>query len=64
MATVNQRVLPGFHLSASVGWAIAPDDGDSPDELMTVADLALRAAKLNGKNNAQAPIDWVPESAR
>jgi diguanylate cyclase (GGDEF)-like protein len=55
--------LSGFHLSASVGWAIAPEDADTVDELMTVADLALRAAKLRGKNSAQAPIDWVPESA-
>jgi diguanylate cyclase (GGDEF)-like protein len=54
--------LSGFHLSASIGWAIAPDDGDSPEDLMTVADLALRAAKLNGKNSAQAPIDWVPDA--
>jgi diguanylate cyclase (GGDEF)-like protein len=53
--------LPSYHLSASVGWAIAPEDADTVDELMTVADLALRAAKLNGKNGAQAPIDWVPE---
>jgi diguanylate cyclase (GGDEF)-like protein len=55
--------LSGFHLSASVGWAIAPEDADTVDELMTVADLALRAAKLTGKNTVQAPIDWVPESA-
>ena len=55
--------LSGFHLSASVGWAIAPEDADTVDELMTVADLALRAAKLSGKNSVQAPIDWVPESA-
>jgi diguanylate cyclase (GGDEF)-like protein len=55
--------LAGFHLSASVGWSIAPEDGDTLDELVTVADLALRGAKLMGKNSAQAPIDWIPESA-
>jgi diguanylate cyclase (GGDEF)-like protein len=55
--------LSGFHVTASVGWAITPDDADTADELMTVADLALRAAKMRGKNSAQAPIDWVPELA-
>jgi diguanylate cyclase (GGDEF)-like protein len=52
--------LSGLHVSASIGWAIAPEDADTIEDLMTVADLALRAAKLNGKNTAQAPIDWVP----
>ena len=52
--------LSGLHVSASIGWAIAPDDADSLEDLMTVADLALRAAKINGKNSAQAPIDWAP----
>jgi diguanylate cyclase (GGDEF)-like protein len=55
--------LPGVRVTASVGFAVTPDDADSADELMTVADLALRAAKMRGKNSAQAPIDWVPEPA-
>jgi diguanylate cyclase (GGDEF)-like protein len=55
--------LADFRLSASAGWALSPDDADSANELMKVADLALRAAKMNGKSCAQAPIDWVPASA-
>ena len=37
------------HLGASVGIALAPDDGDGPTELMRSADLALYAAKAKGK---------------
>jgi diguanylate cyclase (GGDEF)-like protein len=55
--------LQGVRPTASVGWATMPDDADSADELMTVADLALRGAKMTGKNSALAPLDWVPELA-
>ena len=37
------------HLGTSVGIALAPSDGDSPAKLMRNADLALYAAKANGK---------------
>jgi diguanylate cyclase (GGDEF)-like protein len=52
--------LSGLDLTASAGWALYPDDSDSVADLMTVADLSLRAAKLNGKNCAQSPLDWSP----
>jgi diguanylate cyclase (GGDEF)-like protein len=52
--------LPELGLTASAGWALYPDDAGSVSELMTVADLSLRAAKLNGKNRAQSPMDWSP----
>jgi diguanylate cyclase (GGDEF)-like protein len=55
--------LPGFHLSASAGWALYPEHADSVDELMTTADLSLRAAKMRGKNCAQEPVNWVEEAA-
>jgi len=38
-----------IHLGASVGIAMAPDDGDDPAELMRNADLALYAAKASGR---------------
>jgi diguanylate cyclase (GGDEF)-like protein len=52
--------LPGLHVSASAGWAVCPHDADSAAELVGIADLALRAAKLEGKERAHGPIDWVP----
>jgi len=36
-------------IGASVGIAIAPDDGDSSEELVKAADLALYAAKADGR---------------
>ncbi|MCC2976633.1 EAL domain-containing protein [Sphingomonas sp. PL-96] len=38
-----------IHLGASVGIALAPDDGHDPAELMRNADLALYAAKASGR---------------
>jgi diguanylate cyclase (GGDEF)-like protein len=52
--------LPELDLTASAGWALYPGDANSVSELMTVADLSLRAAKLNGKNRVQSPMDWSP----
>jgi diguanylate cyclase (GGDEF)-like protein len=50
---------PGLHISASAGWAVCPHDADTAGELVAVADLALRAAKLGGKEQARGPLDWV-----
>lgn len=38
-----------IHLGASIGIAMAPDDGDDPAELMRNADLALYAVKADGR---------------
>jgi diguanylate cyclase (GGDEF)-like protein len=54
--------LPGFNLSASAGWALYPDHGESVDELMSVADMSLRAAKIKGKDRSQAPVEWAQET--
>ena len=43
--TINDHVL---HIDASVGVAIAPNDGASVDELIANADLALYQAKSDG----------------
>ncbi len=41
------------YVGASIGVACAPDDGDDPAELLRNADLALYAAKANGKATFQ-----------
>ena len=41
------------YVGASIGIACAPDDGDDPAELLRNADLALYAAKANGKATFQ-----------
>ena len=38
------------HVSASIGLAIFPDDGDDPDTLLKNADVAMYRAKDAGKN--------------
>jgi diguanylate cyclase (GGDEF)-like protein len=49
--TTNPFMLDGqpIYLGASIGIAMAPDDGDDPAELMRNADLALYAAKADGR---------------
>ena len=56
----NDTGLADLDLTASAGWALYPEDSDSVADLMTVADLSLRAAKLNGKDCVQSPMDWSP----
>ena len=43
--------IDGHHLviGVSIGIALAPDDGDNPDELLKRADLALYRAKADGR---------------
>ncbi len=45
-------VLEGseFHISASIGISIYPDDGESIDELLRHADMAMYHVKAQGKN--------------
>jgi len=42
-----------FDISASIGVAIYPDDGDDPTSLMKSADLAMYVAKDQGRANVQ-----------
>jgi diguanylate cyclase (GGDEF)-like protein len=42
-----------IHLGVSIGIAMAPEDGDDPAELMRNADLALYAAKADGRGTFQ-----------
>ncbi|MDI1295197.1 MAG: EAL domain-containing protein [bacterium] len=68
-ATIAQEIIEyfahGFELgenqltvTASVGYAVAPQDGRDMDELMQHADLALYEAKRDGRNRA-ASFSWL-----
>ena len=48
--TINEHRL---HLTASMGVAIYPADGATPEELVTHADIAMYRAKEIGRNNFQ-----------
>jgi diguanylate cyclase (GGDEF)-like protein len=54
--------LPEFQLRASAGWALYPKDADTVDELIASADLAMRGAKVSGKDRSVSPLDWLPEA--
>lgn len=45
-------VLKGyeFHITASIGIVLYPEDGSTPEELLAKADTAMSYAKKNGKN--------------
>ena len=42
-----------LHVSMSIGIAVYPEDGETPDELLKHADSAMYNAKEKGKNNFQ-----------
>ena len=42
-----------LHVSMSIGIAVYPEDGETPDELLKHADSAMYHAKEKGKNNFQ-----------
>lgn len=46
-----------LQVTASIGYAVAPQDGRDMDELMQHADLALYEAKRDGRNRA-ATFNW------
>lgn len=48
-----------LQVSASIGLALYPDDGDSADSLLTRADHAMYRAKANGKAQGKANTGWV-----
>jgi diguanylate cyclase (GGDEF)-like protein len=47
-------------VGASVGWAVAPADGDTPEALLKAADLALYRVKEQGRG---AAMRFAPEMA-
>jgi len=55
---MNDRLaLPGVRLTASVGWVLYPEDAETIEELVEVADICLRGAKAAGKDRALGVID-------
>jgi diguanylate cyclase (GGDEF)-like protein len=60
---VSRLDLPGVRVTASAGWAVHPVDVPSIAELLSIADLSLRAAKASGKNRSHSPAIRVAELA-
>ena len=52
-----RMALNKLTVTASIGFAIAPYDGEAANELMYAADIALRGSKVGGKDQAQSPLD-------
>src|SRR5690606_12520757 len=52
-----------LHVSMSIGIAVYPEDGETPDELLKNADNAMYNAKEKGKNNFQFFSDDMAISA-
>lgn len=52
-----------YHLTASIGLAIYPDDGNTAEILMKSADIALYRAKESGKNSCQMASAATNEKA-
>ena len=50
-----------YHPMASVGLSVFPQDGDTPDLLLRNADLAMYAAKIDGRNRM---VTYCPEMSR
>ena len=52
-----RMALNKLTVTASVGFAIAPYDGENAQSLMASADLALRGSKVAGKDQARSVLD-------
>jgi diguanylate cyclase (GGDEF)-like protein len=47
-------------VSASIGIAICPDDGEDPETLTQAADRAMYAAKISGRNGFSFCVNLRP----
>src|SRR3954447_11732571 len=54
--SIDALAMPGLRVTASAGYAGTPRDAVSVEALVSVADGALRTAKLVGKDCAAAPL--------
>ncbi|MGN6156452.1 MAG: putative bifunctional diguanylate cyclase/phosphodiesterase [Sphingomicrobium sp.] len=52
-----------IHVGATVGIALAPDDGGNEEELIRSADLALYRAKAQGRGSHQFFARWMADEA-
>lgn len=60
-AARNRLGATGMQLDAAVGTALAPEDGETLEDLMTVADRALYDAKRRGRRDAEElPANSLP----
>ena len=59
----SELALPGFRLSASIGWAVYPQHASTTEELLEHADFALAGAKASGKGRWQAALSKTASSA-
>ncbi len=64
LATPCQLEDVRVEVRASIGMALAPRDGTSPQTLLQSADLALYAAKAGGRNTHRFFVPVMGESAR
>jgi diguanylate cyclase (GGDEF)-like protein len=53
-----------LYLTASIGIAIYPMDGQSPEQIVSAADAAMYLAKRSGRNNLQFASPDLTEDAR
>ena len=58
----NQVARTGL-CTVSVGVAISQDEGGSVEDVLNLADAALRVAKQSGRNQVQGPKRWMPKAA-
>lgn len=62
--TVMYRQQPLEHVTVSIGTAMFPRDGKTPDDLLRRADAALYAAKKAGRNRVVAATTDTPMPVR
>jgi diguanylate cyclase (GGDEF)-like protein len=53
-----------LNITASIGISIFPDHGDTPDQLLSNADLALQAAKRDGKGQSRVYSPSLGQATR
>ncbi len=55
--SVTHRHMQLEHVTVSIGYAVFPRDGNTPEDLLRRADVALYAAKKAGRNRVVSALD-------
>ncbi len=55
--SVTHRHMQLEHVTVSIGYALFPRDGNTPEDLLRRADVALYAAKKAGRNRVASALD-------